>query len=80
MLMCAQSQWLRIMPLTAYVDDSGSDLPSPIYVLGGVVLPEPWWKQASGDWSGVLRSHPTIEYFKASEVWDRQKGQFAFID
>lgn len=64
------------MPLYAYVDDSGSDPQSPVYVLGGLVLPEDTWEYFSGDWKGVLHRHPPVEYSKASEIWDRTKGPF----
>lgn len=64
------------MCLTAYVDDSGSDRGSPIYVLGGVVLPADWWERVSKEWKWVLDAPPRIEYFKASEVGDREKGPF----
>lgn len=69
--------WPRIMPLVAYVDDSGSDLTSPTYVLGGVMLPETTWQLVAEEWNGVLRSDPSVDYFKGSEVWDRGKGPFA---
>jgi Protein of unknown function (DUF3800) len=60
------------MCLTLYVDDSGSDPNSPLYVLGGVCLPASWWTKVSNEWSGVLAADPSVEYFKASEVWDRK--------
>jgi hypothetical protein len=71
-----QRGWRRIMCLTAYVDDSGSEPESPVYVLGGLVLPADWWRTLSNEWSGVLGASPSIEYFKASEVGDRVKGPF----
>jgi hypothetical protein len=64
--------WQRIMGLTTYVDDSGSDPSSPVYVLGGVCLPSSWWEEhVSPEWSGVLKDTPPIPYFKASEVWEK---------
>lgn len=70
--MCALSQsWQRTMALTAYVDDSGSDPSEPLYVLAGVCLPEGWWNRLSEDWIGILHRSPHVEYFKASEVWER---------
>jgi hypothetical protein len=71
--LCAESQ---TMPMVAYVDDSGSEPSQPIYVLGGLILPDSTWSIFSADWDHVLRSVPKIEYFKGSEVWDRRKGQF----
>jgi len=65
------------MPMVAYVDDSGSEPSQPVYVLGGLILPDTTWSIFSADWDHVLQSSPAIDYFKASEVWDREKGQFA---
>ena len=66
-----ESGWQRIMGLNTYVDDSGSDPSSAVYVLGGVCLPSSWWdEQVSPEWSGVLNATPSIPYFKASEVWE----------
>jgi len=60
------------MGLTTYVDDSGSDPSSPVYVLGEVCLPSSWWDEhVSPEWSGVLKATPPIPYFKASEVWEK---------
>jgi hypothetical protein len=70
---CAENQ---IMAMYAYVDDSGSEPSQPLYVLGGLILPEETWEIFSGDWKYVLHVEPRIEYFKASEVWDRRKGPF----
>ena len=69
--------WQRIMALSAYVDDSGSEPGAQIFVLGGVVLPNAWWEnQFCPDWSVVLGASPAVPYFKASEVWDHKKGPF----
>jgi hypothetical protein len=65
------------MALFAYVDDSGSSPNSPLYVLRGLVLPEDTWEYFSADWKAALYAHPPLEYFKASEVWDKNKGPFA---
>jgi hypothetical protein len=66
----------EIMATFAYVDDSGSEPSQPLYVLGGLILPEDTWKIFSDDWKHVLHSDPIIDYFKASEVWDKEKGPF----
>jgi hypothetical protein len=67
------------MALIAFVDDSGSSPSDPVYVLGGLVLPSEAWRVFAYDWQAVLRSDPSIEYFKGSEVWDRKKGPFAAL-
>lgn len=72
----AEDGWHNIMALHAYVDDSGSDPSSPVYVLGGVIMPEEWWAIVANEWSSVLASEPKVDYFKASEVWDRSQGPF----
>lgn len=71
-----QRGWRRVMCLRAYVDDSGSEPESPVYVLGGIVLPSDWWKTLCEEWNAVLKAPRPIEYFKASEVGDREKGPF----
>jgi hypothetical protein len=63
--------WRRIMVFDGYVDDSGSDTTGINFVLGGVVMPSGWWKNWEEEWSGALNAHPKSEYFKASEVWER---------
>jgi hypothetical protein len=67
------------MAMFAYIDDSGSDPSQPLYVLGGLILPEETWAIFADDWKHVLGSDPAIEYFKGSEVWDKQKGPFAAL-
>ena len=65
------------MPLYAYVDDSGSDPQSPVYVLGGLVLPEDTWEYFSGDWKGVLHRHPPVKYFPRPQKFGTEpKGHF----
>jgi hypothetical protein len=59
--------------LTTYVDDSGSEPGSPIYILGSLCLPKPLWKRVSEEWGGVLSATPSVGYFKASEVWERNE-------
>lgn len=76
--MCVQSQcqeWNQ-MAIVAYVDDSGSSKDEPVYVLGGLILPTESWDLLTKDWDAILKADPAIEYFKASEVWDRTKGPF----
>jgi hypothetical protein len=70
------AHWQRTVALYAYVDDSGSSPNEPIYVLGGLILPDEMWSMFSNDWKSVRDQPPSIEYFKASEVWDRTKGPF----
>ena len=71
--------WRRVLALRAYVDDSGSEPSSPEYVLGGVVLPIGWWDRIAAEWGSVLNAPPTVEYYKAAEVWDRSKGPFRYL-
>ncbi|HWE87261.1 MAG TPA: DUF3800 domain-containing protein [Terracidiphilus sp.] len=68
--------WRRFIAITAYVDDSGSEPSSKIFVLGGVALPAGWCARLSEEWKAILDAAPTVEYFKASEVWDHKKGPF----
>src|ERR1035437_9384230 len=63
-----------------YVDDSGSDKSSHVYVLAGVSLPSDWWQKVSSAWSAVLVQEPPVEYYKAQAVWDSKKGPFKALD
>ena len=73
MPVCAEKE---SMANYAYVDDSGSEPSQPVYVLGGLILPEETWRDFATDWNRVLTSNPAIAYFKGSEVWDKRKGPF----
>lgn len=59
------------MALSTYVDDSGSEPSSLVYVLGGVCLPTSRWDRIAEEWNAVLADDPPVEYLKASEVWER---------
>lgn len=65
-----------LMSLFALIDDSGSDPTDPVYVLGGFAAPLEWWAELSVGWTKVLLSEPKLDYYKASEVWDWNKGAF----
>ncbi len=61
--------------LQAYIDDSGSGGPPPVFVLAGYVSTAEKWEVFSAEWVAVLHSTPTIDYFKMHEAkW--LEGQF----
>ena len=64
------------MPFKAYIDDSGSDSTSPIFVLAGFAATDTQWTAFAADWQAVLDLPPKIEYLKMSDA-ARFAGEFA---
>lgn len=58
----------RLVMLQAHIDDSGSEGSTPIYALGGYVLPAEAWTAFSDEWEQTLRDGKPIEYFKMREA------------
>jgi Protein of unknown function (DUF3800) len=59
----------RLMVMqTGYFDDSGSDLGSRWYVLGGFLASVEEWKAVSTKWAQVLAREPALDYFKMSQA------------
>jgi hypothetical protein len=65
--------------LYAFIDDSGSEPSQPVYVLGGFIAPQEYWPQVANAWGLILEREPKIDYFKCSQVWDFEKGEFAMF-
>jgi hypothetical protein len=69
-----------LMVLQAYIDDSGSEPQSPVFVLAGFVASATQWAAFSNDWQDVLDQEPKLAYFKATQAerlqdeFDRRKG------
>ena len=63
------------MVLQAFVDDSGSEPQSPLFVLAGFMSTAEQWADFSTDWAAALAEPPALEYFKAKEA-NRLRGQF----
>jgi hypothetical protein len=61
--------------LKAFVDDSGSDMQGPVYILAGYVSDVDSWDRFTIDWDRALHEIPAIEYFKMQEA-ESGKGQF----
>jgi len=61
--------------LQAAIDDSGSDLRGPLYVLGGYLAKAEEWAKFSDEWEVVRDAPPAISYFKLSEA-NRLEEQF----
>lgn len=57
-----------LMPVRAFVDDSGSGGDSRYYVLGGFMADFETWESFSDGWDKVLRQPPAIAYFKMMEA------------
>ena len=63
------------MILQAYVNDSGSDLQGPLYVLAGFLSSAERWADFSTEWAVALAGPPGLAYFNAAEA-NRLKGEF----
>jgi hypothetical protein len=57
------------------VDDSGSDMQGPVYVLAGYLATADQWAKFSDEWDRALRKEPAISYFKLSEA-NSLRGEF----
>lgn len=64
------------MDLSAYFDDSGSDIGERDLVFAGLVNRDDAWEQFSVAWSVALAKYPTIGYLKMVEA-NGLRGQFA---
>ena len=68
------------MILQGYIDDSGSEPQSKVFLLGGFVSTASRWAKFSDEWDAALREQPAIEYFKTTEAahfreqFDRKRG------
>src|SRR6266851_757494 len=65
-----------LMPFQAYIDDSGSEPQSPVFVLGGFIAPHEKWASFSEEWQAALDQDPKLEYFKMTEA-AHLGGQFS---
>jgi Protein of unknown function (DUF3800) len=61
--------------LHAFVDDSGNNAESPVFVLAGFVLRAGSWKSFDEQWTATLSKPPALAYFKMRECAAIQ-GQF----
>jgi hypothetical protein len=67
-----------VLAFETYIDDSGSEPSSPIFVLGGFVASVEQWAAFSNAWRAALDEAPKLEYFKMSEAASLgAHGQFA---
>lgn len=71
---------MRMHPLRAFIDDSGSGGDSPWFVLAGYVGTAERWAGFDKAWQTVLDGPPKLHYFKSSEAESlRPDGQWAGI-
>jgi hypothetical protein len=63
------------MVAQGYIDDSGANTTSSVFVLGGFIAPVDNWLAFSTDWKAALDAPPRLEYFKMKEA-ARLKDQF----
>jgi hypothetical protein len=58
----------EFMVLQAYIDDSGNEPTSPVFVLAGFVASAGRWATFSNEWQSALDEPPGLAYFKMSEA------------
>jgi hypothetical protein len=56
------------MVLQAYIDDSGNEPTSPVFVLAGFIATYERWGAFSDEWQAALDEPPGAAYFKMSEA------------
>lgn len=57
-----------LMVFQTFIDDSGSEPQSPIFVLAGFIAPHVNWARFSDDWQTELDKSPKLDYFKMTEA------------
>jgi len=61
--------------LQGYIDESGSEPSSKVFLLAGFILEAEEWAKFSDEWDFQLHRALNIDYFKMSEAFSRE-GQF----
>src|ERR1700730_1812044 len=64
------------MVFQVFIDDSGSEPQSPIFVLAGFIASHEKWATFSVDWQAELDKSPKLDYFKMNEA-AALRGQFS---
>src|SRR5260370_14949240 len=54
--------------LQAYVDETGADGKSPLFLFSALICEAIIWAKFSDNWDVVLRASPSIRYFKMDEA------------
>lgn len=65
----------RTKYLTAYIDESGSDLGEKTFVLAGYADLSQKWISFAMKWAKILEAPRSVEYFRSAEAANLQ-GQF----
>lgn len=64
-----------ILPIQAFIDESGSKNQDIAFVLAGLIGHSEQWIEFSNNWQAALNESPSIAYFKMQEAAN-MKGQF----
>jgi hypothetical protein len=65
----------QLMVVQAYFDESGSNVHSPVFAMGGFISTVDRWAAFSLDWEAALAEAPALDYFRMNEA-HRLKEQF----
>ena len=60
-----------LLMLKAYLDDSGNDGESPVFVVAGFVASAEKWAKFSDEWQQALDMKPRLDYFRMTEAFER---------
>ena len=61
------------MPIQAYVDETGNDGRSPVFLFSALIAPADKWAGFSDRWEACLKASPRIRYLKMDEAEGRSK-------
>jgi hypothetical protein len=64
--------------LQAYVDETGADGNSPVFLFSALICEAIIWAKFSTDWDSCLRASPSIRYFKMDEAAGRSDEFYRF--
>ena len=56
------------MVFQAFIDDSGNEPQSQIFVLAGFISTHKKWAEFSDEWQAELNKEPKLDYFKMHEA------------
>lgn len=66
-----------VAALTAHIDDSGTDINSPIAVAAGWIAPDPQWKKFTREWGKAKRELGLDDFHMAHFINNNKKSEFA---
>jgi hypothetical protein len=69
-----------IVNIQAYVDETGSDGKSPLFLFSALIAQAETWAQIVEEWDAHLKCEPSIQYFKMDEAAGLDAQFYGFSD